>query len=185
MQTCVDRIDASHGTIDILVNNAAIASIIQPKPFEKITGEEWKTMLTVNTIAPFNCCKAVVPSMRAKGWGRIINLSSAGIFFGPPNMVHYIASKGAIATMTRALAKDLGRHGITLNAIAPGLVMTRRLCENPAFDDVLIAQSVDIQSIPEREQPDDLVGVCLFLASEGSRMMTGQTLTIDGGTAFN
>jgi p-cumic alcohol dehydrogenase len=100
-------------------------------------------------------------------------------------MVHYIASKGAIATMTRALAKDLGVHGITVNAIAPGLVMTRRLKANPAFDDALIAQSVDIQSIPECEQPDDLIGVCLFLAGDGSRMMTGQTLTVDGGTAFN
>ena len=179
------KIDLVMGAATLLGNNAAVASIIQPKPFEEITGEEWKTMLTVNTIAPFNCCKAVVPSMRAKGWGRIINLSSAGIFFGLSNMVHYIASKGAIATMTRALAKDLGRHGFTVNAIALGLAMTRRLRENPAFDDALIAQFVDIQSIPEREQPDDLVSVCLFLASEGSRMMTGQTLTVDGGTAFN
>ncbi len=185
VKACVEGIVASHGSVNILVNNAAIASIIQPKPFEEITSDEWTTMLTVNTIAPFICAKAVVPLMRDKGWGRIINLTSAGIFFGLPNMVHYIASKGAIATMTRALAKDLGSHGITVNAIAPGLTMTRRLRENPAFNDDLIAQSVNIQSIPEREQPNDLVGVCLFLASEGSRMMTGQTLTVDGGTAFN
>ena len=106
------------------MNNAAIASVIIPKPFEAISAAEWKQVLVVNTKAPFLCCKAVVPRMRERRWGRIINLTSAGIFFGLPNMLHYAASKGAIATMTRTLARDLATVGIAVNAIAPGLVMT-------------------------------------------------------------
>ena len=185
VRRCVEDIEKSQGPIDILVNNAAIASLITPKPFEAISADEWKQMLVVNTMAPFLCCKAVVPRMREKRWGRIINLTSAGIFFGLPNMLHYAASKGAIATMTRTLARDLATAGITVNAIAPGLVMTRRIQQNPAFDDALIAQSVDMQCIPVREQPEDLVGACLYLASDAAHMMTGQILTVDGGTAFN
>ena len=87
--------------------------------------------------------------------------------------------------MTRTLARDLATDGITVNAIAPGLVMTRRIQHNPAFDDALIAQSVNVQCIPVREQPEDLVGACLYLASDAAHMMTGQILTVDGGTAFN
>ena len=182
---CVYDIEKSHGPVDILVNNAAIASVITPKPFQEISTDEWKQMLIVNTIAPFLCCKAVVPRMRERRWGRIINLTSAGIFFGLPNMLHYAASKGAIASMTHSLARDLANDGITVNAIAPGLIMTRRIMSNPAFDDTLIAQSVDAQSIRVREQPEDLVGICLYLASDAARMMTGQTLVVDGGTVYS
>ena len=185
VRNCIHELERSKGSLDILVNNAAIASVITPKPFHDITTDEWKQMLIANTIAPFICCKAVVPRMREKHWGRIINLTSAGIFFGLPNMLHYAASKGAIASMTRSLAKDLAPHGITVNGIAPGLVMTRRIQLNPAFDDALIAQSVDAQAIPVREQPEDLVGACLYIASDAARMMTGQTITVDGGTAFS
>ncbi len=185
VRRCVDSIERSHASVDVLVNNAALASIIEPKPFEDISAQEWTGMLTVNTLGPFNCCKAVVPLMRRRQWGRIVNLTSSGIFFGRPNMLHYVASKGAVAAMTRTLARDLAKDGITVNAIAPGLVMTRRIRRNPAFDDALIAQSVDAQCIPVPEQPEDLVGACLFIASDAVRMMTGQTLTVDGGTAFN
>ena len=182
---CISHIVAAETAVDILVNNAAIAGLVVPKAFEEITTDEWKQMLVTNTIAPFLCTKAVVAGMRKKQWGRIINLTSAGIFFGLPNMLHYAASKGAIQTITRTLAKDLAKDHITVNAIAPGLVMTRRIRENPAFDDKLIAQSVNIQAIQRREQPEDLVGACLYIASEAAGMMTGQTITVDGGTSFN
>ena len=185
VRRCVDDIERSQGPVNILVNNAAIASVIEPKPFQEISTDEWTQMLIVNTIAPFICCKAVVPRMRERRWGWVIDLTSPGIFFGLPNMLYYAASKGAIATMTRTLARDLAKDGITVNAIAPGLVITRRIKLNPAFDDVLIAQSVDAQCIPVREQPEDLVGACVYLASDAAHMMTGQTLTVDGGTAFN
>jgi p-cumic alcohol dehydrogenase len=118
--------------------------------------------------------------MRERKWGRIVNLTSATIFTGLPPMLHYVSSKGAIATMTRGLARELGADGITVNAIAPGLTMTKGIQGNHAYSEELIAQS-----IPEREQPDDLVGACLFLVSDGAKMMTGQILTVDGGTAFH
>jgi NAD(P)-dependent dehydrogenase (short-subunit alcohol dehydrogenase family) len=100
-------------------------------------------------------------------------------------MLHYVSSKGAIATMTRGLARELGADGITVNAIAPGLTMTKGVQGKHAYSEELIAQALAAQSIPEREQPDDLVGACLFLVSDGAKMMTGQILTVDGGTAFH
>jgi p-cumic alcohol dehydrogenase len=185
VRRCFADIESRHGGIDILVNNAALASALTPKPFEEITAEEWVRVMTVNTAAPFLCSQAVVPHMRERKWGRIVNLTSATIFVGMPYMLHYIASKGAIAAMTRSLARELGTDGITVNAIAPGLTMTQGIQGNSSYSDELIAQAVAAQSIPRREQPEDLVGACLFLVSEAASFITGQIVTVDGGTAFH
>ena len=185
VRACVAGIERNHGPVDILVNNAAMASLITPTPFLEITPDEWTHMMVHNTLAPFVCSQVVVPRMRERGWGRIINLSSAGIFSGLADMLRYNASKGAIAIMSRSLASKLAADGITMNATATGLTMTRRLMQNPAFTDELIESNLDAQSIPSREQPADVVGAFLYLASDGARMMTRQILTSDGGTALH
>ena len=107
------------GKIDILVNNAAIFGTIIIKPFMQVTTEEWNKVMTVNTIGPFHCTKAVFPYMKEKG-GKIINISSASIFEGVPGMPHYVSSKGAVMAFTRCMARELGMHNINVNSIAPG-----------------------------------------------------------------
>ena len=182
---CFADIKSRHGGVDILVNNAALASEIIPGPFEQITPEDWTHIMTVNTLMPFLCSRAVVPYMREKRWGRIVNLTSATIFLGTPFNLHYIASKGAVAVMTRALAKELGADGITVNAIAPGMTITDGIRHNPAYSQEMLAGTVKARAIQREEGPEDLVGACLFLVGESADFMTGQILTVDGGVAFH
>jgi len=185
VQACVTDIEMRYGRIDILVNDAALSSNLTPKPFEEITAEEWTQVLTVNTLSPFLLSKAVVPGMRARKWGRIINLTSATIFTSQPGLLHYVSSKGAIASLTHSLAHELGADGITVNAIAPGLVMTNNMKNNEAYTAQVQDQAISAQIIPHALQTEDLIGVCLFLASDGANMMTGQVVAVDGGTAVH
>lgn len=185
VRRCVSYIEERHGAVDILINNAALSSSLTPKAFDNISVEEWTRVLTDNTLGPFLFSQAVAPAMRQKKWGRIVNLTSATIFTGQPLLLHYIASKGAIASMTRSLARELGADGITVNAIAPGLTMTRNMKANSAYTEEMVEQALGAQCVPVREQPEDLVGVCLFLVSDGAHMMTGQVLAVDGGTAVH
>ncbi|MBC7770234.1 MAG: SDR family oxidoreductase [Phycisphaerales bacterium] len=185
VERCFLDIQRRHGGVDILVNNAALASEIKPQPFDQITPEDWTRVMTVNTIMPFLCSRAVVPYMREKRWGRIVNLTSATVFLGTPFNLHYVASKGAIAVMTRALAKELGGDGINVNAIAPGMTITDGIRKNPAYSKEMLAGIVKSRAIQREEGPEDLVGACLFLVSAGADFMTGQILTVDGGAAFH
>ena len=185
VERCFADLRSRHGGVDILVNNAALASEVKPQPFDQITPEDWTHILTVNTLMPFLCSRAVVPYMREKKWGRIVNLTSATIFLGTPFNLHYIASKGAVAVMTRALAKELGADGINVNAIAPGMTITDGIRHNPGYSQEMLAGTVKARAIQREEKPEDLVGACLFLVGEGADFMTGQILTIDGGVAFH
>lgn len=182
---CFATINARHVGVDILINNAALASQVKPQPLGEISPEDWIRVVTTNTMMPFLCSRAVVPHMREKKWGRIVNLTSATIFLGTPNNLHYIASKGAIAAMTRSLAKELGSDGINVNAIAPGMTITEGIRNNSAYTKEMLEGIVKMRAIQREETPDDLVGACLFLVSGGADFMTGQILTVDGGTAFN
>jgi NAD(P)-dependent dehydrogenase (short-subunit alcohol dehydrogenase family) len=167
------------GRIDILVNNAAIFSTLEMRPFDQIPLDEWETVLKVNVTGAFLCSRAVVPVMRRAKWGRIINMASGAVTLGRPNYLHYITSKAALEGMTRSLARELGPDGITVNAILPGATFTEieRKTVTPEQKERIVA----MQCIPRPEAPEDLVGTILFLSSDAAAFLTGQALTVDGG----
>ncbi len=165
-----------YGHIDILVNNAGI---YPRRSFDEMTEQEWDETQNVNVKGLFHMTKLVLPNMRKQGSGKIVNISSVTFHMGYPNLTHYVASKGAVLGFTRALAREIGPDGVHVNAVTPGAIETEgeRVHANP--DD--IAKILTEQCIPRRIVPLDVGRVCLFLASELSDGMTGQTLNVDGG----
>ena len=172
-ETAID----AFGRVDVLVNNAAIYLSINRRPFYEISAEEWDRVTAVNIKGVFLCAKAVFPHMRDQGGGKIINISSNTVMAGTPDFLHYIASKSALVGMTRSMARELGTHGINVNAIAPGLVEH----EGQTVPGEISASRVRARSIQRRQTPEDLTGALLYLASPDSDFVTGQTLVVDGG----
>ena len=170
------------GRVDVLINNAAIFSQLTRRGFEDIPLDEWEDVMRVNVTGSMLCARAVLPAMRAAKWGRIINISSSTVPLGLPNFTHYVTSKAAVVGMTRAMARELGPDGITVNAIMPGLTETE--VDNAGRTDAVREKVIDMQAIKRLEVPDDLVGMLLFLASPASGFITGQSLAVDGGSAF-
>jgi 3-oxoacyl-[acyl-carrier protein] reductase len=172
------------GRIDVLVNNAGLFTGILPKkPFHQISAEEWDRVMAVNTKGSFLCVQAVYPYMKQQGRGTIINVASGTVFSGAPGFVHYVASKAAVVGMTRALAREMGADNIKVNALAPGLTLSETAAPLLAEDDV--RWQVQLRAFKRVEEPQDIVGALLFLASGDSDFMTGQTLVIDGGLVFH
>ena len=173
------------GRIDVLVNNAGIYSSLQMTPFEDLDIDEWRRVLEVNVIGQAMATRAVVPAMRRQGGGSIVNLSSGTPFKGVPFMLHYVASKGAINAMTKALAKELGAADIRVNGVAPGFTLSDGVLENPHQLEKLQEISRQARVIQRDQHPDDIVGAVIFFASQDSAFVTGQTLVVDGGAYFH
>jgi len=172
---------AEFGRIDILVNNAAYYYGLARKPFTEIGVEEWDLMMGVNVKGPWLCTKAVFPEMKRLGKGKIINLASEVFFTGSQGFAHYVASKGGVIGLTRALAVELGPHGICINAVAPGFTDTegsRTLADVTKYD-------TSRTPLRRLQVPEDLVGIVAFLSSDDSDFMTGQTVLVDGGRAMH
>jgi 3-oxoacyl-[acyl-carrier protein] reductase len=171
------------GRIDALVNNAAYYSAIVKRPFEEITDEEWSRCFDVNVRGTWLCSRAVVPSMKQAGRGKIVNVSSMTVPTAPPGFAHYIASKAAIVGLTRALARELGAHGISVNTLTPDYIAFDRDYDNrqPQMAPTLAAQRV----FAREQQPEDMVGTLLYLVGPGSDFVTGQDLWVNGGRAFH
>ena len=185
VQQMVDRTMARFGRIDVLVNNAAVSKTLKMTPFEQLTVAEWRKVLDVNTIGTFLCCRGVSGPMRAQKYGRIINVASCTAFKGAPVLMHYVASKGAVISMTRALARELGPDNITVNAISPGYILSAGNLENPAFVAAQREAAKASRALPRDGFEGDLVGSVSFLASDDSAFVSGQILAVDGGSVYH
>lgn len=172
-----------YGRIDVLVNNAAIFSTIEVKPFEEISIEEWRGVMDVNVDGMFLCARAVARHMRSQCFGRIVNLSSSTVLMGRVNYLHYVTSKSAVIGFTRALARELGQWEITVNAVMPGATKTE-VPRDSVTDDALHGLVAE-QAIHVPLAPDDIANAVAFIASDEARLMTGQIVVVDGGHDFN
>ena len=168
---------AAHGPVGVLVNNAAFD---ERHDLADVTVEYWEQNQAINLRPHFFTAQAVAPGMIEAGGGSIVNFTSTSFLINHPDMPSYTAAKAGIIGLTKGLAGKLGPHGIRVNAIAPGWVMTERQRDLWVTPDSL-SDHVERQCIREAMQPDDLVGPCLFLASDASRMLTAQTLIVDAG----
>ena len=173
-QAALDRF----GRIDGLVNNAAYFREIKLTPFEEIDPAIWDRIFQVNVKGVWNCSKAVMPAMRERQSGAIVNIASVVAVAGQPGYLHYVASKGAVLSMTKGLAKECGPHGVRVNVIAPGFVITDATRNRP----VEWQQSfLKARAIAREQRPDDLVGTALYLLSDLAGFVSGQTIVVDGG----
>ncbi|HUF01891.1 MAG TPA: glucose 1-dehydrogenase [Gaiellaceae bacterium] len=173
------------GSIDILVNNAGLYASLEMRPFTEIPLEEWNRVMEVNVASMFLACRAVVPAMRKRGGGRIVNISSGTPFRGVPFLLHYVTSKGAIVALTRALAKELGKDGIHVNCVAPGFTMSDGVKAQPEVIEKLRDVSIAARTIQRDQVPEDVAGAVVFLCTPAADFVTGQTMVIDGGQYFH
>ena len=180
-----ERTLGAFGRIDVLINNAALYGGLKGGRAEQIDEAEWDLCMAVNVKGVWNCCRAVIPAMRKQGGGSIVNIASLAAIYGLPYSLHYSASKAAVIGMTRALARELGRDWIRVNAIAPTAVLTEGTKE---FFGAKFAKGMEVvrenQALKRNLESEDLVGTVLYLAGDASKFVTGQTIMVDGGTHF-
>ncbi len=174
----------SYGRIDGLINNASLMSVLPRRPWHEIPLDEWDSVMAVNVRGVFVCCRAVFPQMQKQNKGKIVNISSSRFWEGTPNRLHYSTSKAGVIGLTRSLSREVGEWNITVNAITPGFTLS----------DTQVASSGDYarqnlpdenRSIRRHQYPDDLVGAVMFLTSDASDYITGQTINVDGGRSMH
>src|SRR3989440_5691608 len=185
VEQMVEDVVERYGRIDILVNNAGLYASLEMRPFTEIPADEWRRVMDVNILSMFLTCRTVVPRMRERGGGRIVNISSGTPFRGVPFLLHYVTSKGAIVALTRALAKELGGDEVLVNCVAPGFTMSEGVREHPEVIEALRDVSVAARTLQRDQQPEDVVGAVVFLCGPGAAFITGQTIVIDGGQYFH
>ncbi|MCC6777401.1 MAG: SDR family oxidoreductase [Hyphomicrobiales bacterium] len=171
------------GAIDVLINNASLMSVLPRRSWLEIPVDEWDRVMAVNLRGMFLACRAVFPAMQAKRYGKIVNISSSRVWEGNPNRLHYTTSKAGVIGFTRALAREVGEHGITVNAVTPG--MTQSETQVASSSGNYLAAQVAGRAIGRVQVPADLVGAVMFLATAASDFMTGQTINVDGGKAMH
>ena len=178
VKAMVDATVKRFGGVDILINNAAYFMTVKKGPFWEMEVDEFDKAMAVNVRGVWLCTKAVFPHMKDRSKGKIVNVSSGVALNGNPNYIHYVSSKGAVISMTRAMARELGDYGICVNSIAPGFVVTEGREVDPEYE----KRRNQIRCFKRTQVESDVVGTVLFLASSESDFMTGQCLSIDGGT---
>ena len=174
----------SFGQIDVLVNNAALYGGLKRRPFYEIDVDEWDKVQAINVRGTWLCIKSVFPFMKKQGKGKIVNISSGTFFAGSPGLAHYVTSKGAVIGLTRGISRELGQFNITINAIAPGYTLTDATLKiNP--DQNYSLEMAKSRALKRDQFPKDLLGTLIFLCSDDSDFMTGQTLLVDGGRSMH
>ncbi|MFE6717720.1 SDR family oxidoreductase [Streptomyces albidoflavus] len=176
--TAMAEATAALGPVHGLVNNAGLADAVGGKYFHEIDVATWDRIMTVNARGPWLVARALLPHLLADGGGRIVNVASDAALYGSPRLAHYIASKGALIALTRAMARETGEQGVTVNAVAPGLTESESAERIPAERHELYRLN---RAIPRAQRPDDLTGLIAFLIGEESRYITGQTFAVNGG----
>jgi 3-oxoacyl-[acyl-carrier protein] reductase len=178
-QAALDRF----GAIDVLINNASLMSVLPRRSWLEIPVEEWDRVMAVNLRGMFLSCRAVFPAMKERKRGKIVNISSSRVFEGTPNRLHYTTSKAGVVGFTRALSREVGEFGITVNAVAPGMTLSDTQVASSSGN--YLGARVTGRAIERPQYPEDLVGAVMFLSSPASDFMTGQTLLVDGGKSMH
>lgn len=182
IEACAHAAAQALGGLDGLVNNGAIATGIGGKLIDEIDVDTWDRVMTVNVRGTWLMTRAALPYLKAAGGGRVVNVASDTALWGAPRLMHYVASKGAVIAMTRAMARELGAFGIAVNAIAPGLTMVEATEYVPKERHELYVTG---RAIQREQRPEDVTASCLFLLSEGAGFVTGQLLPVNGGFVMN
>ena len=183
VQHMADAAAAEFGGIDGLINNASMMSVLERGDWFKIDPDRWDAVMAVNLKGLFLCSRAVYPYMQKRGGGRIVNISSSRIWGGNPNRLDYTTSKAGVVGLTRALAREVGADNIGVNAVTPGFTLSETQVSSSSSN--YVTGRGDGKCFNRDQFPDDLVGTVMFLLSDASGFMTGQTLNVDGGQSMH